>query len=153
MPNGLPGWRWGRPTVPDRPIRRGGSPTRHCATASGTESRSVTGRHRLFGSNGSVLLFGCGRLLVPNDKAELGEDPHRAGLATLEVARGQAGTRGEFICRAENRLGRVAPFVLDQLVGGRRREPMRLEESVRAQPVVLGQGLLDVGGVDMTPVG
>jgi Periplasmic binding protein len=73
-------------------------------------------------------------------EAQVTEDPDRARLPALKVARGQALAGGELIGRAQDGLGRVAAFVPDQVIRRGGGEAVRGEELLRTEPVVLGNG-------------
>src|SRR3984885_900082 len=73
-------------------------------------------------------------------EAQVAEDLDGAGLAALEVTGGQALSRGELVGGAEDRLGRVATFIPDEVVRRRGRETVRGEEGLRAEAVVLLDG-------------
>src|ERR1700733_2060914 len=79
----------------------------------------------------------AGRMARLDVEAEGPEHLDGAGLAALEVTGGKPLAGRELVGRAQDRLRRVRALLPDQVVGRGRGVPVRGEELLRAQPVVL----------------
>src|SRR5262245_65783391 len=97
-----------------------------------------------------LLLLGRSLLLLDSEP-QLLERSYGARLPALEVTGTKSLAGGELIGCAQDRLRRITAFFPGQLIGRRGGEPMRREEALRTQSVVIFHRAQDVRTGDAIP--